>query len=140
MKNLNVRWCSLLKQLAITKLMKLFYILLIPVYFSGFFNNSEAQQANYVDVNKPDTRIIFLFDASQSMYGSWESDIKYEVARKLMNHIADSIDRLNHVQMALRVYGHTKKFPPQDCDDNRLEVPFGHRNGIDIKKRLSEIM
>ena len=91
------------------------------------------------DAPKQNTRILFLFDASQSMYGSWESDIKYEVARQLMNHLTDSIDRLNNVQMALRVYGHTKKFPPQDCDDTKLEVPFSHRNGSDIQRRLAEL-
>jgi len=37
------------------------------------------------------------------------------------------------------VYGHTKKYPPQDCDDTRLEVPFGKDNGFSIKKRLEEI-
>ncbi len=56
-----------------------------------------------------------------------------------MNHLVDSLDRLNHVQTALHVYGHTKKFPPQDCDDNKLEVPFHHRNGKEIKEKLAGI-
>jgi Ca-activated chloride channel family protein len=98
-----------------------------------------AQKTSVADASQPDTRILFLFDASQSMYGRWESDIKYDVARKLVEHITDSLDRLNHVQMALRVYGHTKTFPPQDCDDTELEVSFGYRNGTSIKERLRAI-
>ncbi len=85
------------------------------------------------------TRILFLFDASQSMFGRWESDNKFEIAKKLLSGIVDSLHSINNVEMALRVYGHTKKFPPQDCDDTRLEVPFGKANGFRIKDRLNAI-
>jgi Ca-activated chloride channel family protein len=44
-----------------------------------------------------------------------------------------------NLELALRVYGHTKRYPPQDCDDTRLEVPFGRGNNFAIKKRLEEI-
>jgi len=103
--------------------------------FSGFSQRAATTQP----VQKQTTRILFLFDASQSMFGSWESDTKFEVAKKLLSDIADSLHYLENVEMALRVYGHTKKFPPQDCDDTRLEVPFGKANGFRIKERLNEI-
>lgn len=85
------------------------------------------------------TRILFLFDASQSMYARWESNTKYEVARKLLGEMVDSLQKMENLELALRVYGHTKRYPPQDCDDTRLEVPFGEKNGFAIKKRLEEI-
>jgi len=85
------------------------------------------------------TRILFLFDASQSMFGSWESNSKFEIAKKLLSQIVDSLHMLPNVETALRVYGHTKKFPPQDCDDTRLEVPFAKANGYRIKDKLNEI-
>lgn len=85
------------------------------------------------------TRILFLFDASQSMYARWETNTKYEVAKKLLGEMVDSLQRLDNLELALRVYGHTKRYPPQDCNDTRLEVPFGNRNGFSIKKRLDEI-
>ena len=88
---------------------------------------------------KPITRILFLFDASQSMYARWETDTKYEIASRLLSNIVDSLQNFDDVQLALRVYGHTKKYPPQDCDDTRLEVPFGEKNAFRIKKRLKEI-
>ncbi len=85
------------------------------------------------------TRILFLFDASQSMFGRWESDNKFEIAKKLLSNIVDSLHKINNVEMALRVYGHTKKFPPQDCDDTQLEIPFGKANGFRIKDKLNAI-
>ena len=87
---------------------------------------------------KPITRILFLFDASQSMYARWETDTKYEIASRLLSNIVDSLQNFDDVQLALRVYGHTKKYPPQDCDDTRLEVPFGEKNAFRIKKRLKK--
>jgi len=85
------------------------------------------------------TRILFLFDASQSMYARWETNTKYEIAKKLLSEMVDSLQPVENLELALRVYGHTKHFPPQDCDDTRLEVPFGMKNGNNIKQRLNEI-
>ena len=36
----------------------------------------------------PTTRILFVFDASKSMYGRWQSGTKIEVARQLMRDAA----------------------------------------------------
>ncbi|MBP7168596.1 MAG: VWA domain-containing protein, partial [Bacteroidia bacterium] len=85
------------------------------------------------------TRILFLFDASQSMYARWETNTRFEVAKKLMGEMLDSLEGMPNLELALRVYGHTKRYPPQDCDDTRLEVPFARENVYAIKKRLSEI-
>jgi Ca-activated chloride channel family protein len=85
------------------------------------------------------TRILFLFDASQSMYARWETDTRFEIATKLLGNIVDSLHMLPNVETALRVFGHTKKFPPQDCDDTRLEVPFAKANAFRIKEKLSQI-
>lgn len=97
---------------------------------------SYAQQKNKASTL---TRIEFLFDASQSMYAKWQSDTKYEIAKNLLGEMVDSLDKIPNVELAMRVYGHTKKFPPQDCDDTKLEVPFGGNTAYMIKKRLSEI-
>ena len=85
------------------------------------------------------TRIEFLFDASQSMYGSWQSGKKIDVAKKLMAEMLDSLRHLENVELALRVYGHQKVFPPQDCDDTRLEVPFGKGNVSRIQEVLRNL-
>ncbi len=85
------------------------------------------------------TRIEFLFDASQSMYARWETNTRFEIAKKLMGEMLDSLQQLDNLELALRVYGHTKRYPPQDCDDTRLEVGFGRKNGPAMKQRLGEI-
>ena len=85
------------------------------------------------------TRIEFLFDASQSMYGSWQSGKKIDVAKRLMAEMLDSLRHLENVELALRVYGHQKVFPPQDCDDTRLEVPFGKGNVPRIQEVLRNL-
>jgi Ca-activated chloride channel family protein len=88
---------------------------------------------------QPLTRILFLFDDSQSMMAKWQSNTKFEIAKKLLSEMVDSLQRVDNLELALRVYGHTKRFPPQDCDDTRLEVPFGRMNSFQIKKKLNEI-
>ena len=42
--------------------------------------------------------------------------------------------------MALRVYGHQKQYPPQICDDTRLEVPFSKDNTARIKHVIKSII
>lgn len=90
----------------------------------------------------PTTRILFIFDGSGSMHGRWESGKKIDVAQKLMIQMLDSMQslRLENLQLALRVYGHTKPSPPQDCDDTYLEVPFGNNTYLRIKRVLQSII
>lgn len=85
------------------------------------------------------TRIEFLFDCSQSMYGRWQSGPKIDVAKKLMSQLMDSLRYISNVELALRVYGHQKNYPPQDCDDSKLEVPFGKGNTAIIQGVLERI-
>lgn len=86
------------------------------------------------------TRIEFLFDASQSMYGKWQSGTKIDVAKKLMDQLMDSLRYVKDIEIALRVYGHQKPFPPQDCDDSKLEVPFSKGNISTIQHVLKNII
>jgi len=85
------------------------------------------------------TRILFVYDASQSMSGRWESDTKMNVARRLLKQMLDSLKHVDNVQLALRVYGHQSYVPPQDCGDTRLEVPFEPNNIDLIKHKLSQL-
>jgi len=87
----------------------------------------------------PDTKILFVFDGSLSMLGQWESDRKINIARNTLISIIDSLQHLDNVQMALRVYGHQSPVPPQDCNDTRLEVPFAKGNASRIRQELRYI-
>jgi Ca-activated chloride channel family protein len=56
-----------------------------------------------------------------------------------MSKVLDSLTNYENLELALRVYGHQKHYPPQDCDDTRLEVPFGKDNFEMIKHRLNSL-
>jgi Ca-activated chloride channel family protein len=111
----------------------LFFLLPVLVY---------GQQSREPETNEPLTRILFVFDGSQSMYGRWQSGTKIDIAQRLIGKMLDSLNSINDeqtFQLALRVYGHQKPVPPQDCNDTRLEVPFSFNNIGKIKRKLREI-
>lgn len=96
-------------------------------------------QPPVVQKTPPLTRILFIFDASQSMLGRWQSDTKFNIAKHIVSEMLDSIANLKNTEFALRVYGHQYQFPPQVCTDTRLEVPFAAGNAGKIKARLRTI-
>jgi Ca-activated chloride channel homolog len=89
---------------------------------------------------EPLSRVLFIFDASNSMYGLWQSDRKINIAKKLLSNLLDSLSGTPNVEFALRVYGHQSGFPPQDCSDTRLEIPFGPDNTDRIKRKLNALV
>lgn len=89
---------------------------------------------------KINTRILFLFDASASMYGRWQSDMKIISAQKLLCELLDSISNIPDLQLGLRVFGHQKPVPPQDCKDTKLEIPLAAGNAEQIKHKLRTIV
>ena len=87
------------------------------------------------------SRILFVLDASNSMYGRWENGTKMEIAQRLMTEMIDSLSNIANpnFELALRVYGHQKPVPPQDCNDTKLEVAFSPNNLSRIKKKIREL-
>ena len=86
------------------------------------------------------TRILFIYDGSNSMNGKWEGQSKHLTAKNLLNAALDSLKDVQHLEVALRVYGHSKSYlTGQECNDTKLEVPFSPNNFDQIRKRLSEI-
>jgi Ca-activated chloride channel family protein len=88
---------------------------------------------------EPLTRILFVFDASNSMYSRWQTGTRMEVAQRLMRELLDSLGRVEqpNFELALRVYGHQKPVPPQDCNDTRLEVAFSTNSIPRIQKTIA---
>lgn len=88
-----------------------------------------------------DTRILFVFDASNSMNGYWERERKIEVATRLLIESLDNLADAENVELALRVYGHQTKHIPgqQDCDDTELVVPFAEANNLVIAQALKRL-
>ncbi len=123
------------------------YILLL--FFFGLpFGSFSQSYKNKKPVYK--TRILFIFDASQSMMGKWEGNVmgtsgayskqaKINIARNLLVQMVDSMRDVKNLELALRVYGDRYYVPPQRCDDTRLAVPFGTANADKIIMTLKNI-
>jgi Ca-activated chloride channel family protein len=109
--------------------------LLLVLLLSFIFFNGSGQEKKPVVTS----RVLFVFDGSQSMLGMWGQQPKIAIAQRLLTNIVDSLSELKNVEMALRVYGHQKPVPPQDCNDTKLEVPFGRDNHRAIIDKLNSI-
>ena len=113
---------------------KIKILILLGLIISSSNSYSQKKQ-------EPVNRILFVFDASQSMLGRWQSGRKIDIAKQLLTNITDSLKDLRNLELALRVYGHQRSFPPQDCDDTRLEINFIPSNifAERVKGKLSMI-
>ena len=110
-------------------------LLIVVIFFIGdFFAVAQKRQ-------DPVNRILFIFDASQSMLGRWQSGRKIDIAKKLLSNMVDSLKYMENLEIGLRVYGHQKGYPPQDCDDTKLEINFlpAHLATDMMKAKLSMI-
>jgi Ca-activated chloride channel family protein len=105
-------------------------ILLGLVFLTGF---SHGQQQL--------TRILFIFDASNSMLGKWEGSTKIDRAREVFATAINDLDGIPNLELALRVYGHQSPVTPtfQDCNDTKLEVPFSANNHAAIKGFVNSV-
>ncbi len=106
----------------------------VIMFFSLVFNvqPSLAQQPNK-------TRILFLLDASGSMYAEMGTDIRMNVAKRLLSKMVDSLRFTSNLEIALRVYGHNSTKDKQNCRDTKLEIPFSKTNHDAIKDKLRSI-
>jgi Ca-activated chloride channel family protein len=118
---------------------RLLFFLMTWVWSISLFQLSNAQ-TNPPKYQPPESRILFIFDASQSMAVTWQKQSKISIARKVLINIIDSLEHVPNVQMALRIYGHHSPVPPQDCSDTKLEVPFGPGNASKIRQQLRYVI
>lgn len=87
-----------------------------------FSTASFAQPKNYTPQL---TRILFVFDASVSMYGTWQTGMKMDIAKRLFTQFLDSLKNTPNLEVGLRCFGHQHGLTPQrDCQDTKLEVPI----------------
>nr|MDQ3101835.1 VWA domain-containing protein [Bacteroidota bacterium] len=90
---------------------------------------------------EPLTRMLFVFDASNSMNAFWGNSPKIETARELLLQTLKELEGKPNLELALRLYGHQTPIKPgqQDCDDTRLEVPFSKNSIPDIRSTLRSV-
>lgn len=106
------------------------FLLLIYFCFQCLFSFCQKESET--------TRILFIFDASKSMFGHFGGKPKIDIAQRLLSEAVDSLKNMPNVELALRVYGNRSPITSgnQDCEDTHLEVPFGPENVPQLKAIL----
>ena len=63
------------------------------------------------------------------------------VAKEYLSTSVENLREIENLEIALRVYGHQSPVTSnyQDCEDTKLEVPFGVNNVNAIKSKIREI-
>lgn len=105
-------------------LQRFMYRLLLALQFLPF--GTAQIRAQEAGKQPPLTRMLFVFDASNSMNAFWGTKTRLDVARELLVSSLDQLEGLPDLELALRVYGNRSAIQGgiQDCDDTHLEVPF----------------
>ena len=70
------------------------------------------------------------------MTAKFQNTTRMEGAKNLFFKFIDSLSKDKSMQFALRMYGHTVKYPPGDCKDSKLIVPFAPDNILLIKEKV----
>ena len=78
--------------------------------------------------------IIFIYDASGSMWGQMEDKTKMEIASNVLSNTIDSLPE--NQQIGLVAYGHRQK---GDCKDVEFLVNVGENNKAQINQSLKNI-
>lgn len=113
---MNQSFLVLLPKRAITFLLLLSF---------GFLPAVSQAQIKLTKTAPQKTRILFVFDASFSMFGTWQSGRKIDIAKNLLSSFLDSLKTISNLEVGLRCYGHQHGLTPQrDCQDTKLEVPI----------------
>ena len=76
------------------------------------------------------------------MNAKWTNEqTRIQAAKELLGQAVDSLVGTPNLEIALRVYGHQSPITAtyQDCNDTKLEVPFGGDNFQKIKYRIRSI-
>jgi Ca-activated chloride channel family protein len=89
--------------------------LLLFVFFTSFLTYSQEKL----------TRILFVLDASNSMNAEWgNGQTRIEAAKEILSKHVDSLQGVENLEIALRVYGHQSPITAtyQDCNDTKLKI------------------
>ncbi len=102
----------------VSLIIRLILLLFLSVSFVN--NISYAKSTGY-------PQVMFIFDASGSMWGDAGGETKIDAARRVMSKVVPSLPP--EVKVGLAVYGHRRK---GDCKDIEIVIPPGssNRDGI----------
>lgn len=96
---------------------------------------------HFLALSQEKTRILFILDASNSMNLKWDEQTRMESAKEILNQSVKDLNGIPNLEIALRVYGHQSNVTStyQDCNDTKLEVPFGSNNTEAIRQKIKTI-
>lgn len=112
------------------------------IIVSFLFNSLVAQVNNQSVEKKQLTRILFIFDASTSMMERWDGDFKINRSKQLMVELLDSLEaiqKIENLEIALRIYGHQSPDHLYDCFDSKLEIPFAANNINEVREKIRNV-
>jgi len=75
------------------------------------------------------------------MNGKWEGSTRVAIAKKLLARTVDSLRGIPNLEIGLRIYGHQSPVTAtfQDCNDTKLETPFGPDNHDLMKAKIKNV-
>ena len=116
-----------------------YWVRLIFVLLLAWLGSSMTSAAQPGPKKVTKTRILFVLDASGSMVAKMDGRTRWEAAQEILTKIVDSLKTHPNLEMALRVYGHQYENRMNNCEDTRLEVPFGPDNVEKIKTKIKRL-
>ena len=78
--------------------------------------------------------VVFVLDASGSMWGQIDGKAKITIAKEVMNKLIDSLP--DDMRVGLFAYGHRSK---GDCRDIEMLIPVGPLNRSAMKSRIAAL-
>lgn len=107
---------------------------LMIIYYMLIFAGTNSILIKKTSEINEDTPIVFIYDASGSMWGEMEGSTKVEIARNVLSR---TIDHLGENQgIALVAYGHRRK---GDCEDVEVMTDINNTSKGIIKDHLQAI-
>lgn len=114
--------------------MRRLFIILSLLATCGTWTGLRAQATTSAQQDK--THLLLILDCSNSMWDKWQSDSKIKVTQQVLLRLLDSIEGQNHIDMALRVFGHLNN---HDLG-TQLEVPFGPDNLYKLRSKIKTLV
>lgn len=74
---------------------------------------------------EPTQDLEIMLDASGSMWGQIKGEPKITIAKNVLTQLVDGLKTRQDLALAVRVYGHQSPQKNRNCQDTKLEVPFG---------------
>ncbi|RSK43676.1 vWA domain-containing protein [Hymenobacter perfusus] len=115
------------------------HLVLVTCLLAGLLAPGLSRAQNAAPAQPKTTRILFVLDASGSMRAPWEGEQRWDVAKRLLSKMVDSLNAYPNLELALRAYGHQHENKENNCEDSKLEVAFAPKNAGAIKARLKTI-